>query len=303
MDTLIINKIEKILSQSRFRAQLAFQNDMQTLYKKYPDLLELENKKRLITSDFKLDKKEKQKNLEELENSILVFIERNGISLPSITYNCNICNDTGYVNTDNNQVRCSCFTKMLVEEAMKDGNNSTIFTFDDFNEKLFDGAIKNQMLQIRDYLKAYAQNFPDVKKPNTVLYGNTGTGKTFLLSCLHSELKRNGIGSVYITAGKLFDYLRKYAFNQINDIDPLIEAELLIIDDIGTEPLFNNITVEYMFLLINERAQNKKPICISTNLSPAEIKSRYTERIASRVLDKSTTSIIQIPGNDLRLRL
>lgn len=303
MDTHIISKIEKTLSQSRFRAQLAFQSDMQALYKKYPDLLDLENKKRLIASDFSLGKKEKEESLKEIESSILIFIKENNISLPSVKYSCSICNDTGYVNTNDNKVRCNCFTKMLVEEAMKDGNNSPLITFDDFNESLFDGAIKNQILQIRDYLKAYAQNFPNLKKPNTVLYGNTGTGKTFLLSCLHSELKKNGIGSVYITAGKLFDYLRKYALNQINDIDPLIEAELLIIDDMGTEPLFNNITVEYMFLLINERMKNKKPLCISTNLSPAEIKSRYTERISSRVLDKSTTSIIQIPGNDLRLRL
>jgi DNA replication protein DnaC len=107
---------------------------------------------------------------------------------------------------------------------------------------------------------------------------------------------------LFITAGKLFDILRKYALNQINDIDILLNTEVLLIDDLGSEPMFNNITNEFLFLLINERTRNKMPLFISTNLLPTEIKNHYNERIASRLLDKSITNIISLPGSDLRLR-
>jgi len=92
------------------------------------------------------------------------------------------------------------------------------------------------------------------------------------------------------------------AFNKIDNIDSLINVDLLIIDDMGTEPVFNNITIEYTFMLVNERTRKNKAICISTNLNPDELKSRYSERIASRLLDRSTTNIFLVRGNDLRLR-
>ena len=38
------------------------------------------------------------------------------------------------------------------------------------------------------------------------------------------------------------------------DFTSLIDAPLLLIDDLGTEPMMRNITVEYLFTLLNERA-------------------------------------------------
>ena len=302
MDNYILNKIENKLSQLRFQAQLKYWNEKEVFYSSHPVLLSLENEKRFIASDFKKSKEEKSKALEQIESKISVYLNENKLVVPSISYNCQICNDTGYVESDNKKERCSCFTKMLIDEAMKDERADLFNTFEDFNENIFDAATKKQMLEICEYFKLYAKKFPNVKMPNTILHGNTGTGKTFLLSCLYSELKKAGVAVVFITAGKLFDYLKKYAFNQISDIDVLIEADLLIIDDLGTEPLFNNITVEYLFMLINERNRNKKPFCISTNFNTDELKARYTERISSRLFDRSTTNIIYVPGVDLRTR-
>lgn len=302
MDQFIINKIEKQLNQRRFQAQLELNKKIENFYLKYPDISAFENEKRLIASDFSLSKEEKIKKLSVINDKIKSSLLKNKANFPQITHYCPICKDYGYIENNSKKERCSCFTKMLIDEAMKSESTVKFSTFDDFNEHIFDDEIKNEIVNIRDYLKKYSELFPNVKKPNTVLYGNTGTGKTFLLSCLYSELKKKGVGVFFLTAGKLFDILKKYAFNQIGDIDVLLDAEMLIIDDMGTEPMFNNITIEYIFMLINERSRNNKPICISTNLSPNDLKSHYTERIASRLLDKSTTYILSIPGNDLRLR-
>lgn len=302
MDVNIINKAENKLQQIRFNSQVKYKTLMDTLYKKHPDLLELENKKRLTVSDINLSKSDKASKLKEIEAEINSFLVKNNICLPVIEYVCPACKDTGYITNDGKKIRCTCLNKMIVEESMKYECFENFPCFSDFDESIFDTSIKQEILNIRDYAQKYSALFPNVKKPNLVLCGNTGTGKTFLLSCIYTELKKKGLSVIYITAGKLFDILRKYAFNEIHDIDVLINADILIIDDLGTEPIFNNITVEYMFLLFNERTRKSKPMCISTNLTPDEIKSRYTERIASRLFDKATTNILLMPGNDLRLR-
>ena len=302
MDSTIVNKIENKLNNYRLNAQLKQKSLIENLYKNNPVLFKLENQKRLIASDFSISKEEKEKNIKTIDNKICAYLKENNLIMPEIKYNCSCCKDTGYVLENGKTKRCNCFYKMLIEEALKDESFSNLPTFDEFNENIFADEIKNEILNIRDFAQKYAEKFPNVKKTNIVFCGDTGTGKTFLLSCIYTELKKKGLSVVYITAGKLFDILRKYAFNEINDISVLTNSDMLIIDDLGTEPMFNNITVEYMFLLFNERKINKKPMCISTNLNPDEIKNRYTERIASRLFDKETTNVIKIPGNDLRLR-
>lgn len=302
MDSTIINKIENKINNFRLNAQLKHKILVEQLYAENPFLLELENKKRMIASDFSISKEEKNQLINEINGEISVYLKDNNKIMPEVEYNCSICKDTGYVLKDNKTIRCNCFYKMVIEEALKDESLLNCPTFDDFNESIFTEDIKNEIINIRNYAEKYALSFPNVKKPNIVFCGDTGTGKTFLLSCIYTELKKKGLSVVYITAGKLFDILRKYAFNEISDISILTNSDMLIIDDLGTEPMFNNITVEYMFLLFNERKNNNKPMCISTNLNPDEIKKRYTERIASRLFDKETTNVIKIPGKDLRLR-
>jgi len=75
---------------------------------------------------------------------------------------------------------------------------------------------------------------------------------------------------------------------------------LLMIDDLGTEPMFNGITVEYLFTLLNERYVTRKHTVIATNLAPAKIQERYGERVASRILDASRCIKVEMRGNDLR---
>ena len=81
----------------------------------------------------------------------------------------------------------------------------------------------------------------------------------------------------------------------------MMTAEVLVIDDLGTEPIMENITVEYLFLLLNERRANALPTLVATNLTLDELKARYSERISSRLLDRSTTQMLRFFGRDVRL--
>ena len=82
--------------------------------------------------------------------------------------------------------------------------------------------------------------------------------------------------------------------------DELIETPLLMIDDLGTEPMLRGLSVEYLFTLLNERIAAKRHTVVATNLTPLQLKERYGERVASRLLDKSLWAAVQLKGKDLR---
>ena len=79
--------------------------------------------------------------------------------------------------------------------------------------------------------------------------------------------------------------------------DLLFEADLLIIDDLGTE-VSNTFTNAEIFNIVNTRIIKGKKTIISTNLTPNEISEIYTDRVFSRVFDKFMP--LKFYGNDLR---
>ena len=61
-----------------------------------------------------------------------------------------------------------------------------------------------------------------------------------------------------------------------------------------------NVTVEQLFNLLNERQNRGLSTVISTNLDMAKFRERYTERIASRIRD-SRCKILNLLGKDIRI--
>ena len=80
-----------------------------------------------------------------------------------------------------------------------------------------------------------------------------------------------------------------------------IAPELLIIDDLGSEPRIANITCEYLFSIINERQSRGKATAIASNLSPEGILDAYSERLFSRITAPRTCTVIMLEGDDLRM--
>jgi DNA replication protein DnaC len=136
--------------------------------------------------------------------------------------------------------------------------------------------------------------------------GNTGVGKTFLANCIAKELLDRGYTVIYLTAFRLFDILEKNKFGRdeetaytaSNQFEYILDCDLLIIDDLGTE-LNNSFTSSQLYLIINERLLKQKSTIISTNLSYDNINANYGERVYSRLISKY--SIRRIIGEDIRL--
>ena len=82
----------------------------------------------------------------------------------------------------------------------------------------------------------------------------------------------------------------------------LSNSDLLIIDDLGTENLFKNVTVEYLLSLISSRLERNKHFIITTNLTAKELLDRYNERFLSRLSDKTKTLFLPFNTEDVRRR-
>lgn len=131
----------------------------------------------------------------------------------------------------------------------------------------------------------------DTTYDNLLLFGDTGVGKTFLTNCIAKELLDSSHSVIYLTAVELFQCFEQQDFNKPDTSDTAIDSsyildcDLLIIDDLGTE-FANSYTSSRLFYCINERILRRKSVVISTNLSLSDIRNMYSERIfrASPVL-------------------
>lgn len=218
-------------------------------------------------------------------------------------YDCAACGDTGI----SGGRYCACFVKKLNERLAAGGAAESGNTFATARHTDIADLPQRERLQ-KTYaaMKEFCGKFPAVGKKNVALIGKTGTGKTYLLSAMVNELAARDVGVVYMTAFALNNLLLKCHTSFDEDTAPylalLADCDVLAIDDLGTEPIYKNVTKEYLYSIINERNAKNKCTLFSTNLHPIEISDRYDNRTAYRLLDKDKTMVIEFTGNDLRMK-
>ena len=221
-------------------------------------------------------------------------------------YACELCRDTGYVG-EIRKTECVCMKKKAAQ--LTDRVTSEGQTFECFDETVFpeipvDSSNTTQrrlMRVIRTVCEKYADNFPNQQPKDLLLYGGSGLGKTFLLSCIFQRVLEPGYNAECVTAYDMQAVLRRAYFAGTNEADSLFNAELLLVDDLGMEPLMENVTAVQLYNLLNERRRAGLPTVFSSNLTMQDIKTRYTERVSSRLLDAEQCRVLHLLGKDIRL--
>jgi DNA replication protein DnaC len=220
-------------------------------------------------------------------------------------YECALCEDSGGVGAS----PCACFVGRLNERLSEDSgikhNKNLTFKNSDLN-KVRDAEHKKQLEGLYEVSAEFCRKFPNTTKKNILLVGKSGVGKTYLLNCIVNELIAKNRSVVYLTAFALNNLFVKFhtKFDEDKSLyfESLIECDLLVIDDLGSEPILKNVTKEYLFSLINERCIRKKSTFYSTNLDLSGLRSIYGDRIYSRITDKESTMMFNIEGADIRNR-
>ena len=101
--------------------------------------------------------------------------------------------------------------------------------------------------------------------------GGCGTGKTFLANCICNYLTEHGYT---VLSFNLAGYLRTIKDNfQIETqlLEAAKEADMLFIDDLGSEKISDDWGKEKINSLIDVRYNSEKPMIITTNLSAEEM--------------------------------
>jgi len=251
----------------------------------------------------------KQK-LDQLKQERAILLTENNIPIQYLDENftCNECKDTGFIS---NGRKCRCFRQALIIKAYGMSNLSNTlkkenfqhFNLDLFSDETFEGQSltpKQNMMGILNVCEGFTFNFDEDNEDNLLFYGETGLGKTFLTNCIAKALLDKGKIVIYQTSFKLLEILEELRFKNNNDKEKynlLFEADLLIIDDLGTE-MTNTFTNSEIFNIINSRLLSNKKTIVSTNLSPKEMMDRYDDRIFSRLFSKFT--VLHFFGKDLR---
>lgn len=224
-----------------------------------------------------------------------------------IKYRCAYCDDTGFVDGR----YCTCLKKLLsemmmrrlgVEKSLEDCSFDN-FRLDYYPSQAGSSSSSPAVVMRSNYnrCREWAENFSG-NASNLLFAGPTGLGKTHLSLAIARAVIDRGYDVIYYPFGTLLTQLEAERFSRGGDyaggIAPLLNCELLILDDLGTE-FTSPFGQSLLYEIINTRMVAGRPSIISTNLSLGEIEERYGDRIFSRLVGGYETLLFR--GKDIRL--
>lgn len=232
-----------------------------------------------------------------------------------IKYTCEKCNDTGFYE-ERDDIKgvsygtklCSCHLDLLKKLSFEQMSKSTpleLCSFEDFDLNYYSKTKKDGvspysvMKDVYSHCIKYAENF-DLDSVSLYFYGRTGLGKTHLSLSIANEVIKKGYSVIY---GSLINFLNKIEREKFGRADTadtenmLIDADLLILDDLGAE-FSTSLTSSVIYNIINSRICRGVPTIISSNLSLTELRDRYPESVASRII--GTYATVNFLGDDIR---
>ena len=217
-------------------------------------------------------------------------------------FRCELCCDTGYVG-ELHRTLCTCIKSRMAEERFASSAIDKTQSFDALRTDVYPTEKqKNQAAKAKDICMKYAADFPDQSPKDLLLTGPTGLGKSHLLNAIGLEVTAKGYFVYKTTAYNLINAAMD-AIKQRTNAPDFMEPDLLIIDDLGTEPMIPSVTRETLFSVINERQSAGRAILWATNLGLEHIQSNYGDRFLSRLVAPRITGILHMSGDDLRTRI
>ena len=315
----MLKKIFADYDEDRIKSRMARDRRVEEITAKFPELSKIEQEiTALGMKNFKniLDNPEKseeynkdfEKKLADLKEKRQKFLADNAIpeDFDEVKYNCEKCLDTGFIDNE----KCPCLVQKIIDMHYEMSNMKSLlhdfseFSFDYYGDKYIENLGMTEKENMQDIYKKAVAFCDDGDSKNLLFYGGCGFGKTFLSSCIAKRMLDSGKSVIYESATSLFSDYEDYKFGRkegtFEEIYDLItNADLLIVDDLGTEVL-NPVSVQFFFDIINKRTALSKKMIISTNLTPDGILKRYTDRLYSRLLE--SFEILHFMASDIRIQ-
>ncbi|OEF95995.1 ATP-binding protein [Desulfuribacillus alkaliarsenatis] len=223
------------------------------------------------------------------------------------SYQCNDCNDTGYVlsgsGLDMAATRCKCLKNKSIQRKIKSARISTLLrkcSFDKFDSRYYSNKIikggshsyREMAEKALDAAASFVHNVLENQLPDSLLFvGKTGRGKTYLAASIANEIldRKPDIGLLFVVVPDLLNEIRSTYDNKNNThsefdiIDTARNADILILDDLGAHN-YSDWVKDKLYSIIDYRLQEQLPTVITTNLlDPPSMDQVLGERITSRI--------------------
>lgn len=193
-------------------------------------------------------------------------------------------------------VRCACKCQMdkYHSEQEKNAQKQSSLKIRALKDACFPMAAMNgwnfRQATMDENLKAvkrYADKWPEMRKKRQGLlfYGDVGTGKTYAAVCVANAVMEQGYSCIITSVPRLVQALDGNR-DKVEFIDSVNRAELLILDDLGTERASEYMN-EQVYGIIDGRYRTGKPLIVTTNLALADMVECRDgrKRIYDRILE------------------
>ncbi len=235
---------------------------------------------------------------------------------------CPLCHDSGYVDDTFNGLRhlCACGQQMHIAQLFRSSNlnNDRTVGFGLYTDRYYPDAqnpeefgiaapVKQHMSAVFQRLQQFIEVFQEEGTKSLFFHGPTGTGKTFMAKSIGKALIEKGHTVLYLSATDFFEAARAAKFydgekeDSIAAYRKVLQCELLILDDLGTEPASDSRYAD-LLMLLETRAQKKNQpthTIIATNMDIRRLYAVYNERIGSRIVGEFDD--IPFAGSDIRV--
>jgi len=160
------------------------------------------------------------------------------------------------------------------------------------NPKIFAGDINISSAR-SEFFKLYYDILEGKSSKGIYVYGCAQSGKSYLINHLICELNKE---SIFVYFPKLAAILKQNRFDYEDIFEELINCEVLVLDDLGSELIDEFIRDEILALILRYRSENNLLTFITSIYDCEELRKKYRQinsivdsESSNKIVDKITT--------------
>ena len=198
MSNDILNSLLKEYEQKKIKAEIDLEKRKEELYEKIPKLKKVEdelnnyaiNTAKSILNNGNSSLISLQKKINELKKQKEEILKSENLDINYLKpfYECQLCQDTGYVKDNNYKSQmCNCLKQKLLDFSFNKSNMANLNkeNFNKFNENIFSDKInvekykfdispRENIKNIKNRCIDFVENFDNPENKNLLFSGNTG---------------------------------------------------------------------------------------------------------------------------------
>lgn len=214
-----------------------------------------------------------------------------------MNYKCEICKDTGWVETNfRTYKKCSCVDKLRMENLWQEYgvNPKTVKKLNQY--KVYDSLTDRAKSKALDYVLKYNERIFEENNWFAMM-GQSGAGKSHIVIAIGAALLKKGHNVVYMPYTEAVKELKSCANDNLRYskiANRYMKSEILVIDDLFKDKVKNGeligdlteVDIKHIYPILNTRYYNKLATIISTECSP-EMLIKLDEALGGRIIERS----------------